>query len=80
MVLEKDELIERLNHEVRILLHLVSKVRPADLDYRPAPRQRSLQDLLEYLTVFPVTLALMRVRSSAPNIGRVKRRCGPKRS
>ena len=33
MVLEKDELIERLNHEVRVLLHLVSKVRPADLDY-----------------------------------------------
>ena len=39
---------------MRILIHLVSKVRPADLDYRPAPRQRSLQDLLEYLTVFPV--------------------------
>jgi hypothetical protein len=54
MVLEKDELVERLNHEVRILLHLVSKARPADLDYRPAPRQRSLQELLEYLTVFPI--------------------------
>jgi hypothetical protein len=53
MVLEKDELIERLNHEVRILIHLLSKVRPADLDYRPAPRQRSLQEFLEYLTVFP---------------------------
>ena len=53
MVLEKNELVERLNHEVRVLLHLVSKVRPADLDYRPAPRQRSLQELLEYLTVFP---------------------------
>ncbi len=54
MVLEKDELVDRLNHEVRILLHLLSKARPADLAYRPTRGQRSLQDLLEYLTIFPV--------------------------
>ena len=53
MVLTQGEVVERLNHEVRILLHLVSKVRPGDLDYRPTPRQRSLQELLEYLTIFP---------------------------
>jgi hypothetical protein len=53
MVLTKGELVERLNHEVRIQLHLLSKLRPADLDYRPTPRQRSLQELLEYLTIFP---------------------------
>ena len=53
MVLTQGEVVERLNHEVRILLHLLSKVRPGDLDYRPTPRQRSLQELLEYLTIFP---------------------------
>lgn len=53
MVLTKDELIGRLRHEVRILLHLLSKVDPAKVDYRPTPTQRSLLELLQYLTVFP---------------------------
>jgi len=52
MVLTKEELIERLQHEVRILLHLVSKVDPSKLDYRPTPKQRSLLELLQYLTAF----------------------------
>jgi len=52
MVLTKDELMGRLQHEVKILLHLVSEVDPAKLDYRPAPKQRSLGELLKYLTVF----------------------------
>lgn len=34
MVLTKDELITKLQHEVRVLLHLASKVDPATLDYR----------------------------------------------
>jgi hypothetical protein len=52
MVLTKQELIKRLQHEVRILLHLASKVDPAKLDYRPTPKQRSLLELLQYLTIF----------------------------
>jgi hypothetical protein len=52
MVLTKEELIGRLQHEVRILLHLISKVDPAKLEYRPTPKQRSLLELLQYLTVF----------------------------
>jgi len=40
MVLTKDELIGCLKHEVRILVHLASKVDPAKLDYRPTPKQR----------------------------------------
>jgi hypothetical protein len=52
MVLTNEELLGKLRHEVRILLHLVSKVDPAMLDYRPAPKQRSLLELLQYLTVF----------------------------
>lgn len=52
MVLTKDELIDELLHELRILLHLVSKVDPAKLDYRPTPTQRSLLELLQYLTIF----------------------------
>lgn len=52
MVLTKDELVGKLQNELRILLHLASKVEPAKLDYRPAPKQRTLLELLQYLTIF----------------------------
>ena len=51
MVLTKDELISALQHEVRLLLHLASKVEPAMLDYQPTPGQRNLLELLQYLTI-----------------------------
>jgi hypothetical protein len=35
VVLTNDELVEKQQHEARILLHLVAKVDPAKLDYRP---------------------------------------------
>ena len=53
----KEELIGKLQHEVHILLHLCSKVKPEMLDYRPTPKQRSTIELLRYLTVMgPVLL------------------------
>jgi hypothetical protein len=51
MVLTKPELIASLQNEVRILLHLASKVDRAKLDYRPTPKQRSTLELLQYLTI-----------------------------
>jgi len=50
MVLTKEELIASLQNEVRILLHLASKIDPAHIDYRPTPKQRSIIELLRYLT------------------------------
>jgi len=50
MVLTRDELIASLQHEVRILVHLCSKMDPSMLDYRPTPKQRSTMELLRYLT------------------------------
>ena len=41
MVLTKNELVGKLQHEVRTLLHLASKVDPSMLDYSPTPKQRS---------------------------------------
>jgi hypothetical protein len=52
MVLTKNELVGKLQHEVRTLLHLASKVDPSMLDYRPTPKQRSLLEVLQYLTIF----------------------------
>ena len=51
MVLTKSDLIGCLQNEVRILLHLASKIDRTKLDYRPTPKQRSTAELLKYLTV-----------------------------
>ena len=51
MVISKPELISALQHEVRILVHLASKVDRAQLDYRPTAKQRSTLELLRYLSV-----------------------------
>jgi hypothetical protein len=51
MVLTKEELISSLQNEIRILLHLASKVDRNQLDYRPTPKQRSTIELLRYLTI-----------------------------
>jgi hypothetical protein len=51
MVLTKPELIASFQNEVRILLHLASKVDRAQLGYRPTPKQRSTLELLQYLTL-----------------------------
>src|SRR3954471_11444158 len=51
MVLTKSELIESLQNEARILLHLASKVEPEMRDYRPTPGQRSGLELLQYLSI-----------------------------
>jgi hypothetical protein len=51
MVLTKEELISALQNEVRILLHLASKIDRNKLDYRPTPKQRSTIELLRYLTI-----------------------------
>ena len=51
MVLTKSELIGSLKNEVRILLHLASKLDPTMLDFRPTPKQRTPMELLRYLSL-----------------------------
>ena len=51
MTLTRTELIDSLRDEVRILVHLCGKVQTPMLEYRPTPKQRSLLELLRYLTV-----------------------------
>ena len=51
MVLTRDELVSSLRHEVRVLLHLASKIDRSMLNYRPTSRQRSTIELLRYLSV-----------------------------
>ena len=56
MVLTKDDLLKALETEVRIVLHLASKVDRTKLDYRPTPKQRSTLELLRYLSMMGPTL------------------------
>jgi len=51
MVLTKAELVSSLQQEVRILVHLASKIDRTMLDYRPTPKQRSVLELLKYLSI-----------------------------
>ena len=50
MIITKSELLASLQKEVRILLHLASKIDRSQLDYRPTPKQRSTIELLRYLS------------------------------
>jgi hypothetical protein len=51
MVLSKADLVASLQNEVRILLHLCTKLEaPSCAEYRPTPKQRTSLELLRYLT------------------------------
>ena len=52
----KSELIASLQNEVRILLHLTTKIDRDKLDYRPTPKQRSTLELLQYLSMMGPTI------------------------
>jgi len=58
MVLTKPELIAALQKEVRILVHLSTKIDPSMIDYRPTPKQRSTIELLRYLSIMGPQLVL----------------------
>lgn len=49
MIITKAELLDSLKKEVHILQHLISKIEPQAIDYRPTPGQRSTLELLKYL-------------------------------
>ncbi len=51
MALTTQELIESLQNEVRILLHLATKIDRSKLDYKPTSTQRSTIELLRYLSI-----------------------------
>jgi hypothetical protein len=56
MVLTKEELTASLQNEVRILVHLAGKVDQSMVDYRPTPKQRSILELLQYMSMMGPTL------------------------
>jgi hypothetical protein len=51
MVLTKQELIDSLQNEVRIFLHLAGKIDRTKLGYRPSSKQRSTLELVQYMAI-----------------------------
>lgn len=45
----REQYLNSIRHEVSVIKHLHTKVPKAKLDYRPTPKQRSLQELLVHL-------------------------------
>src|ERR1043166_91488 len=73
MVQTKDELIASLQNEVRILVHLASKLDPSMLDYRPTPKQRTPMELLRYLRLMgPMLAAFARAAAVDPAVSTVE--------
>ena len=65
--LTKEEVIAQLQKEVRILLHLATKIDAAHLDYRPTPKQRSTLEVLHYLAYMgPVLIKAVRAGGFDP--------------
>lgn len=64
MVLTKEELVASLQNEIRIVLHLTSKIDRAQLDYRASPKQRSTLELLRYMSMMAPAL-LVSIKAGA---------------
>ncbi len=54
-MITKDQYLASLSHEISIIRHLAGKLSEADLDYRPTDGQRSVRELLQYLSFILVT-------------------------
>ena len=81
MVLTKSELIGSLQHEVRILVHLASKIDRSNLEYRPTPKQRSTIELLRYLTIMgPMLVKFAKAGSFDPAQWTVEEKAAAERS
>jgi DinB family protein len=49
-MLSKDQFLDSMRQEIKIIKHLATKVPPGTWNWRPTPGQRSTLELLRYLT------------------------------
>ena len=49
-MITKEQLLASMRHETAIIKHLATKVPADSLDYRPSPPQRSMLELMQYMT------------------------------
>ena len=49
-MITKEQLLDSMRHETEVIKHLATKVPEGALGYRPTPGQRSLGELMQYMT------------------------------
>ena len=63
-MITKQQLLDSMQHEVNVIKHLATKV-PADrYEWRPTPGQRSMGELMQYLTVCALSPTLYAVNGN----------------
>ena len=63
-MLTKEQLLESMLAEIRIVKHLATKLQPGKLNWRPTPGQRSMLELMQYLTTCGIVPALAAINGS----------------
>jgi len=61
-MITKQQLLDSMRHETQVIRHLAAQVRESRLDWRPTPAQRSILELLRYMTHMALVPALYCVR------------------
>lgn len=68
-VLSIAELIDELHRQANIIKHLVGKIPPHSLDYKPTEKQRSMVELLQYISYMAPAMANTIATGSADSFG-----------
>ncbi|MBX3473576.1 MAG: hypothetical protein KF754_04270 [Planctomycetes bacterium] len=63
-MLSKEQLIKSMLFEIRIIKHLGTKLQPGKLSWRPTPGQRSMLELMQYLTTCGIVPALAAIKDN----------------
>jgi hypothetical protein len=63
-VITKRQFLDSCLHEIAVVKHLAGKVPEGSLDWRPTPKQRSMLELLQYLTTCAIVPARAMVTRS----------------
>jgi len=57
-MITKQQLLDACRHETRVIKHVATKIPEGQLDWRPTPGQRSMGELMSYVTVMAEMMAV----------------------
>jgi hypothetical protein len=61
-MITKGQFLSSLRHETEVIKHLAAKIPPDGYGYRPSPAQRTMLELLRYMTRMAIVPAIHAVR------------------
>ena len=75
-MITKDHVVASMRHETNVIRHLGTKITPEMLDYRPSPPQRSMLELMQYMTRMALTTTLFTLDGDWERAGVVEKEQG----